>query len=229
MRFILLCLLLISLAGCGRPLTPNETAFAAALQGDSVNPRRVRFHDGNFAGSYTYDRPVRPRRTCQERIWPPLETETVTVSPGATTVFNLTLYRDDLYQDDFLRDWPRQIDLVSAMLFAHEMTHVWQWQNRGLTGYHPLRAAFEHAGNPDPYLFEPETDTKFLDHGYEQQGAIVEEYVCCRLLDPEAPRTDRLHGMISEVMPMDRLDRFLDGPDVRIPWAGAKVEGICRP
>ena len=39
---------------------------------------------------------------------------------------------------------PRSINALSeAMLLAHEMTHVWQWQNRKRTGYHPLRAAAE--------------------------------------------------------------------------------------
>ncbi|SFD87768.1 hypothetical protein [Roseivivax sediminis] len=221
-------LLLLLLAACGRPLTPNETAFATALQGSAIDPARVRFHDGHFAGSVTFQRPVRPRLTCQERIWPPSQGETVTVSPGATTFFNRILYRDDLYRDDFLEGFPGRVDLVSTMLFAHEMTHVWQWQNRARTGYHPLRAAFEHVRSSDPYLIEPDTDSRFLDHGYEQQGTIVEEWVCCRLLDPDAPRTERLHRMISAEMDLSRLDAALEGAEVRIPWAGAEIEGICR-
>ncbi len=224
-----LLLSLILLAACGRPLTGNETAFARALQAGAIAPERVRFHDGHFAGAITYKRPVRPRETCQERIWPPIEDETVTVSPGATTFFNRVLYRKDLYREDFLEGWPERVDLVSAMLFAHEMTHVWQWQNRARTGYHPIRAAFEHSASPDPYLFEPDSDGRaFLDYGYEQQGAIVEEWVCCRLLDPEAPRTGRLRSMISKEMDISRLDARLEGTEVRIPWAGAEIEGICR-
>ncbi|UMA65489.1 hypothetical protein LVO79_03235 [Roseivivax marinus] len=227
-----LCLTLFAMlfaASCGRPLTENEARFADALQGDEVNPARVRFHDGHFAGSITYSRPKRPRLTCQERIWPPAIDDEITVSPGATTFFNRVLYREDLYRDDFLEGFPDQVDLVSVMLFAHEMTHVWQWQNRKRTRYHPLRAALEHTRSADPYLFEPDEGTAdFLAHGYEQQGAIVEEFVCCRLLDPEAPRTDRLRRMISAEMDISRLDDALTGVDVAIPWADAKVEGICR-
>ncbi|SLN72770.1 hypothetical protein ROJ8625_03881 [Roseivivax jejudonensis] len=228
MRALSLLLVLSMLAACGRPLTSNESAFAAAMENGAIATDRVRFHDGHFAGSITYQRPVRPRRTCQERIWPPSNGETVTVSPGATTFFNRVLYREDLYRDDFLAGFPDQVDLVSAMLFAHEMTHVWQWQNRRRTGYHPLRAAFEHTASADPYLFEPDSDAAFLDHGFEQQGAIVEEWVCCRLLDAEAPRTERLRRMISAEMDLSRLDETLSGVDVRIPWAGAEIEGICR-
>ena len=114
------------------------------------------------------------------------------------------------------------------MLFAHEMTHVWQWQNRKRTGYTPLKAATEHQTHVDPYLIDPDTSAQFLDHGYEQQGAIVEEYVCCQLLDPEAPRTARLRAMISEAMPIGGLDAALTGTDVVIPWKGAEIENICH-
>ena len=48
------------------------------------------------------------------------------------------------------------------MLFAHEMTHVWQWQNRQATGYSPLRAAREHDFKADPYLYDISTKTRFL-------------------------------------------------------------------
>jgi hypothetical protein len=229
MSRLTLALFLLLLAGCGRPLTPNETDFARALHGTTIAPDRVRFRNGHFAGAVTYRRPVRPRRTCQERIWPPSRGETVTVSPGATTIFNRVLYRRDLYRRDFLAGWPARIDLADAMLFAHEMTHVWQWQNRARTGYHPLKALNEHATSRDPYLFDPEgRAVRFSDFGYEQQGAIVEEFVCCLLLDPEAPRTDRLRDLISAEMPLGPLERRVAGAEVRLPWSGAEPDGICR-
>ena len=226
MKQVLILTALVFLAACGRPLTENERHFAEALHGDTINPARVRFHDGHFAGSYTYTRPARPRVTCQERIFPPRVGQ-VTISPGATTFFNRVLYREDLYRDDFLAELPEVIDLFDAMLFAHEMTHVWQWQNRDRTGFTPWRAALEHTGSPDPYLFETDRGD-FLDYGFEQQGSIVEEYVCCRLLDPDAPRTARIGAMIAEHMDVARLDQVLAGPAIRIPWAGAETEGICR-
>jgi hypothetical protein len=111
------------------------------------------------------------------------------------------------------------------MLLAHEMTHVWQWQNRDLTGYHPLKAAFEHIASPDPYLFDPDTPADFLSFGYEQQGAIVEEYVCCRTLAPQAERTHRLHDMLAAVMPVAPIPQTRD--PVLLPWNGVEIEGIC--
>ncbi|MFZ5961970.1 hypothetical protein ACOXXX_03380 [Thalassococcus sp. BH17M4-6] len=224
---LLLCALLL-LAACGRPLTPNEVVLAEALHGDEIDTSRVRLIDGNPGGSITYTRPIRPRLTCQERIWPPSRGERVTVSPGATVLFNTVLFRDDLFRDDFLQGFPEAVDLADVMLIAHEFTHIWQWQNRRKTGYHPLRALREHQVSEDPYLFEPESSTRFSDHGFEQQGAIVEEYVCCHLLDPKAPRTARLRDMIRAEMPIDRLQSVLDPARVRMPWGGAKVDGICR-
>lgn len=221
--------LLLVLAACGRPLTPSETAYLRAIQGDDVDVSRVRMYDGHFAGSVTYQIPVRPRTTCQQRIWPPqTEAKTVSVSPGATVFYNRILFRKDLYRDDFLKGFPEQIDLLDAMLFAHEMTHVWQWQNRHRTGYTPLKALREHTASADPYLFDEATDARFLDYGYEQQGSIVEEYICCRMLDANAPRTARLQSLIAQEMPVDRLDRLLGEGWVRLPWKGAQTEGICR-
>ena len=227
MRILLICLLF--LAACGRPLTPSETAYLKALQGEQIDTKRIRLVDGHFAGSYVYTIPVRPRTTCQERIWPPLEKDTaMEVSPAATVIFNTILLRKDLYKDDLMEGWPTRIDLYQAMLLAHESVHVWQWQNRDRTGYTPLKALREHSASADPYLFDPDTPRDFLSFGYEQQGSIVEEYVCCRLLDPTAPRTARLRAMIGQYMPIDGLDRALGTGYVRLPWSGAQPEGICR-
>lgn len=225
---VLVLILLLFVAACGRPLTPNETAFLESMQGEQLNTDKVRFHDGLAAGSVTYTRPIRPRLSCMERIWPPSQGETVTVSPGAMAVFNRVFYRKDLYRDDFMARYPERIDLLGAMLLAHEMVHIWQWQNRARTQYTPLKAASEHGNSADPYLFNPDTEVSFLDHGYEQQGAIVEEYVCCHLLDPEAPRTKRLRDVIAQEMPIAGLERALQAPEVLVPWAGMQTENICR-
>jgi len=78
------------------------------------------------------------------------------------------------------------------------------------------------------YLFDLETSPDFLSYGYEQQGAIVEEYVCCRALDPGAARTQRLHDMLGSHFDLAPLPNGQRERDVVIPWSGAKVKGICR-
>lgn len=220
----MLCLCL-ALVACGRPLTPNETAFAAVLKGRSFDPAAARLHEGLATGPVR-EIPARPRLTCQDRIFPPPRGQTVRVATGAMAIFHDVHVRRDLYAEDFLAGYPDSLYLPDAMLFAHEMVHVWQWQNRARTGYHPLRAAFEHLNSPDPYLFDPGTTRDYLDFGYEQQGAIMEEYVCCRALAPDAARTARLHAMLAQVFDLPPPDSPL-ARDIYLPWRDVQIAGIC--
>ena len=149
----------------------------------------------------------------------------MTAKPAAVAVWNRVLFDKDWYLDDYLPEFPDRINLIAAMLYAHEVTHIWQWQNRKLTGYSPLKAASEHGGT-DPYLFDIEGDPQFLDFGYEQQASIVEEFVCCRALAPTQARTRRLHGLIAQVMPVAPLPQS-QPYDVAVPWDGVQIAGIC--
>ena len=223
------CLILIVLLGlvsCGRPLTESERAFIGTIHGDTIDLDRVRLHDGAPTRAVTFRFKPRPRTTCRELILPPVTQEIVTSKPAAVALWNRVLFDKDWYIEDYLPDYPDTVGLVAAMLFAHELTHVWQWQNRKVTGYSPLRAASEHGAGRDPYLFETDGDLKFLDFGFEQQGTIVEEYVCCRALAPNGPRTERLHTLIGEAMPVAPLPQSREW-DVRLPWDGVKLRGIC--
>ena len=80
-------------------------------------------------------------------------------------------------------------------------------------------------GHIDP-LFDPTLRRQFLDYGFEQQGAIVEEYVCCRALDPAGARTQRLFDLISDVMPLVPLPEGREA-DVILPWADVQLDRIC--
>jgi hypothetical protein len=221
-------LVLMFLAGCGRPLSDNEVAFATLIQGNQLNVKRVRLVKGAPIGSVTIQRKARPRVSCRERILPPSKNEVVTVTPAAIALFNKVPFTKDWYTSNYLPAFPERLYLVEAMLLSHELTHVWQWQNRERTKYHPLRAAVEHSASDDPYLFDLSQASDFLDYGYEQQGAIVEEYVCCRALAPDAARTQRLHEMLGDAFPVSDLPR--DGKrewDVYLPWKDADLGGIC--
>lgn len=224
----LFILVLLVLSGCGRPLTSNEIAFSDTLFGAHVDTDRVRFVKGHFAQSYTFQYQARPRVTCTERIYPPsqTQTDTITTSPGAIALFNKVFYRTNLFLEDYGYAVQGRGNLYALMLFAHEMTHVWQWQNRKRTGYHPLRAAREHKPGHDPYLFELGSQPDFLSFPYEQQASIVEEYVCCRALAPKAARTQRLHDMLGRAMPVAQLSQI--APDhAFVPWKDVQTRGIC--
>lgn len=219
-------LILTLLAGCGRPLTETEIAFARTIHGDTLDVTRVRLIDGAPTRAVTFRRKARPRTTCRERILPPPTDAIVTAKPAAVALWTRVLFDRDWYLDDYVPKYPTEVNLVAAMLFAHELTHVWQWQNRKTTGYSPLRAASEHERGADPYLFDIDADRKFSDFGFEQQGSIVEEFVCCRALDPQAPRTQRLHALISQAMPVASLPQSRPY-DVQLPWDGVEINGIC--
>jgi hypothetical protein len=223
---VLLSSLLLLLLSCGRPLTEPEKAFLSKVHGADLDVSKVRLVRGAPVGSFTFKRKARPRVTCRERILPPVKEEIVTASPAAVALFNRVFFSKNWYAEDYMPAYPDRLYLVEAMLLAHEMTHVWQWQNRDRTGYHPLRAAAEHGASDDPYLFDLNAAPQFLDFGFEQQGAIVEEYVCCRALAPKAERTQRLHAMILAEMPLSPLPDERE-QDVYLPWKDAELDGIC--
>ncbi|QGX96971.1 hypothetical protein EI983_01255 [Roseovarius faecimaris] len=224
MRVVLLFSLLF-VVSCGRPLTEAEKAFATDIHGQSLAPERVRFVNGALVGSVTYQRQKRPRLACRERIFPEPTSDLVTVGPAAVALHNRVFYTKPFYLEDYMENYPQEIDLYAAMIFAHEITHVWQWQNRRSTGYSPLRAGNEHLVSDDPYLFDITTETSFLEYGFEQQAGIVEEYVCCATLDPDAPRTKRLEKLLRGAFPMGRLAM---PKKVTLPWDEAETKGICR-
>lgn len=223
MKRLLLALLILS--ACGRPLTDGEAAFMEDLQGKTFNAARARLHVYTERRSVTFKRQKRPRVTCQERIFPEPKGETVTATTAAVALFSRVFFSSDYYTEDYMKDYPERINLYAAMLFAHEATHIWQWQNRKITGYHPLKAASEHIASSDPYLFEVDSKTRWLDLPYEQQASVVEEYICCQALDPEAPRTTRLRDMLREAFPLGDLKL---PKDIILPWDDAKTQGICR-
>ena len=123
--------LLLFLASCGRPLTENEQAFARTIMGETLNVRQARLHNGSPSRGVTMTRQARPRTTCRERILPPEKVgEVITTKPAAIALWNTVLFDKDWYLDDYLPDYPDRIGLIAAMIFSHELTHVWQWQNR---------------------------------------------------------------------------------------------------
>jgi len=217
-----LLVLFLFLAACGRPLTVPETALVEDLFGASLDADRVRVVSNAPLRSFTVDLPPRPRVTCQEKIIP-ARTGTLTLTPAALVAFNRLFLSEGWSLPDFVPRYPEAVSIYEIMLFAHEMTHVWQWQNRARTNYHPLKAAAEHLRSDDPYLFNPATEQPFLSYGYEQQASLVEEYVCCAFLDPDGARTARLRTLIAKEIPLGTLPRS----EAFIAWREAPRTGLC--
>jgi len=223
MRMTSILLILLVVSACGRVLTEHEAELASRLFGEGLDTEQVRLGASGAIGLREHQFRARPQTTCRERIVPPPEGEWLTGRTAGVTLWNHVTVRSNLMREDFVRLPDGTLPLGVAMFFAHEMTHVWQWQNRELTGYSPWRGGIEHQPGVDPYLFETGANPLFTDFAYEQQASLVEEYVCCVALDPQGARTQRLQALLSQVMDPNGLP---DWP-VRIPWRDAQTRGIC--
>ncbi|WP_068306441.1 hypothetical protein [Pararhodobacter sp. CCB-MM2] len=221
MRWLVFSLLMLT--ACGRALTPSETALASRMFGPSLDPAPVRFVENGFIGMRSHLYTVRPRTTCRERLLPPAE-GTVERGRAAGLVLGHSIQvRPDVLRPDFARAEDGSLSLGQAMYLVHELTHVWQWQNRDRTGYSLWRVGREHAQTDDPYLFDTDSERQFLDYGYEQQASLVEEYLCCQALDPDGARTGRLRALLGQVMAPGDLPEVA----ISVPWAGVEPRGIC--
>jgi hypothetical protein len=215
-------LLLLTLAACGRPLTQAERALVAPLHGQTLAASRIRVAQTPVVGAFPITFDARPPVTCRERIAPPPRAARITLPTAGIVLFDTLFLDDGIPGADLGAGEP--LPLGRAMFLVHEMTHVWQWQNRRVTGYHPARAFLEQLTIDDPYLYALE-GTRFLDYGYEQQASLVEEYLCCATLDPEGARTARLFALLRQVMPVAEPGAF--PRPVTLPNPDAELAGIC--
>lgn len=190
----------LMLSACARPLTPTEADFAAATL-PGLDADATRLHRGPSLSLIPLSRPPRPGTACQDRIGPPEGEARVRVVIGGFVWRNRVIAAGRFFSPDYLPDYPEQLPLAEAMFLAHELTHVWQWQAREMTGYTAWRAVAEHRASDDPYRFTLDPGRAFLDYGYEQQAALVEEFVCCRALDPNGARTEDLHRLLAPHFP----------------------------
>ncbi|SEK32179.1 hypothetical protein SAMN05421666_1856 [Roseovarius nanhaiticus] len=208
-------LTLTALAACSRPLTPNERAFAADIIGPALDVDRVR-----IARGFTTI-PEAPQTPDISDLYPIVDENTVTGlctrsapeprsgPPPGWALWNRVHFNREFYRADLAPGWPKAARFPQGLVLAHELVHVWQWQNRRITGYRPTRAALESVLNMDPYFYVPDEGATLLDFGYEQQAALLEDYLCHALYDPAAPRRAELRPLLAPYFPLDRLDAAL--------------------
>jgi hypothetical protein len=215
MRWLSLVLLLVLGAACSRSLAEGERAFARDLFGETLDARRARVAIG--LGLRPPPRP-RPRAAIPEvaaakpiprrpgvcdRVAPSTGPP---APPPAFALYDRVHVMPEWYRPDMMAGWPHRVAVPEALIFAHELVHVWQWQNRTRTGYRPDRAALESLLRGDPYFYAPAGNDGYLAFGYEQQAALVEDYMCYLIFDPEAPRRAELRQILRQVFTVDRLD-----------------------
>jgi hypothetical protein len=196
-------------AACSRPLTPAEEAFANDLFGDSLDTSKIRVAQG--LGATPLYRTVPGKVTLVEgtdRACVRTPQPRGAQPPQAFAVANRLHFDSQLYSSDMIMRWPDAMRVPQALIFAHELTHAWQWQNRDRTGYTPLRAVGESLELADPYFSEGQA--AFFSFGYEQQAAIVEDYVCFAFANPNHPRRAELREILAPVFPLDEFDAVLE-------------------
>lgn len=212
-RFVGLCLFLL-VAACSRPLTPTEEQFANDLFGPSLDTSKVRVAQGLGVTPLYRTVPKAQAMVVQGTDKACVRTPQPTRStnpPQAFAYKNRLHFDTGLYSSDLALVWPEFLRFPHAIILAHELTHAWQWQNREMTGYTPWRAVQESWQMVDPYFSTAEDAPTFLLFGYEQQAAIVEDYVCFAVANPNHPRRYELREILDPVLPMDRFDAAIGG------------------
>jgi len=147
-----------------RCLTPDERALAASIFGAAIDYDRV--------------------RVFRRKYWP-LQPARVTMAPDG----NLWFHPD---ADHYCTDFCASGSLMLQGHFIHEMTHVWQAQNKG-RWYLPLR---RHPWCR--YRYELVPGKPFGAYGIEQQAEIVRHAFLHRRGVPprEAPSQAALEAVL---------------------------------
>ncbi|MEO9820031.1 MAG: DUF4157 domain-containing protein [Paracoccaceae bacterium] len=126
---------------------------------------------------------------------------------AAITVGNTIFYDQDVYSADF------SVSIFDSdrWLMAHELTHVWQWQNRAITGYSFSKVVSEHLEfGDDVYDYTLVEGKRFTEYRFEQQGEIVECYAMLRQLRPNDPVTLKHERLIRAEFPLDTMLKLID-------------------
>lgn len=207
---------LLALAACARPLTPNETLVAKGIFGDTLDTQAVQVKAG--IGVLPLPRPRKPEPGAEPAILIPppdlCERKRSTVRywdwPAAFVLGETVYFSYRYYTPDAFAGFPQSAPYPGSVLLAHELVHVWQRQNRARTAYTAEGAAGETIAQVDPYWFEADRNAEFFALGYEQQGALVQDFVCYALFDRDDPKLDELAAVLRPVLPVDKFLSELD-------------------
>lgn len=103
---------------------------------------------------------------------------------SALTIDNTISFSKDSYFEDFSLS-----GIIGPLaLLVHEVTHVWQYQNR-IHGYWWMKAGLEHIRHGrHVYEYKLDRNKKLDEYRFEQQAQIVQDYVYARdTADQRAP------------------------------------------
>ena len=203
---------LVCLSACSRPLSENEVQMSQTLFGDTLDTSKVRVRAGVGALPLPNPDPIpedvakaAPRdipKTVCDRVPQPDQKWTY---PAGFVLWNQIYLKREFYRDDMFDGWPESLPMPHALLMAHELVHVWQWQNRDRTGYTPFKSGAESFQPGDPYYWPGREPGAYLSYNFEAQAALVEDYMCMTLFVPDHPRRKELEALIAPVIPVGQL------------------------
>lgn len=204
----------ILLAACARPLTDNENAFAGALFGDSLDRDAVTIRVGIGLTPLPRPKPAEGAAANAGEIPAGFCTRTPHPRqglswPAAFVLWDDVFFNRKFYAPDTFAGWPHTVPVPHSLIMSHELVHVWQWQNRDRTDYRPSASAAESGEGIDPYYWHDSEKQEFLSYGFEQQAAMIEDYICYRLFEKENPRLDELYNIINPALPLAGLEALL--------------------
>jgi len=199
-------IVLSALAACGRQMTDGEIAYSREIISEGLEFGHVRFSGQKAQGIRRAE-----RQLAQELIETPDGEANAdrlvsglpslfgadAIAIGNTVYFDRAVYSSDFSTSTFDSD---------RWLMAHEVTHVWQWQNRDVTGYTFAKVVSEHLEFGDGvYDYHLVDGKRFTEYRFEQQGAIVQCYAMLRQLRPNDPLTIRHERTIRSEFPLNAL------------------------
>lgn len=213
-NILLKAILLISLAaisGCaGRSMTASEIAYAGSISGLHLNLEKIRFVKGVKFGLSRIRREILSDENVKNQISKNgtsqnqliFSVEKFVSDERAIALGNTVFFGSEVYEDDYST---AQIS-TNRWLMAHEIVHIWQWQNRAVVGYSLGKVFLEHLiYRSEVYEYTLVNRKAFLDYRFEQQAAIVQCYVALRETRPNSAITRRYETLIRTVFPLDKL------------------------
>ncbi|WP_371168416.1 hypothetical protein [Aliiroseovarius sp. 2305UL8-7] len=211
---IMAVLTLILLSACARPLSDTEVEMSRLLFGDTLDTDKVRVRAGIGVLPLPQPKPDAkaapkpqarklPKGICHRVPQPNRKIQ----FPAGLVLWNQVFLKRDFYRADMFEGWPESLPMPQALLMAHELVHVWQWQNRARTGYTPWRSGAESLRKGDPYYWPAREPGAYLSYNFEAQAAMVEDYMCMTLFDPTNPRRAELEALIGPVLPVANLGK----------------------
>lgn len=208
-RRLVTSLIFLSLAACSRPMTDGEISYSREILSQGLDFGEVRFSGQEAQGIRLAERQL--AQDVQKILEAPGNEENADrlmsslpslFGADAIVIGNTVFFDRDVYSSDF----STSIIDSDRWLMAHEVTHVWQWQNREVTGYTFAKVVSEHLEfGDDVYEYSLIEGKSFTEYRFEQQGAIVQCYAMLRQIRPTDPLTVRHEQLIRSEFPLDAM------------------------